>query len=140
MARTGDGCKSTFPAVDASEFGRRIRAARAYADLSRPKLAIQLGMSEGYVRDLENGKSVKELERRGLLERMVEITGMPAAFFTVDLESIAALDAERIRRAAELLGPQLLAAARALDQAQGQVPPGTDAQDHQGPGSEGGRG
>lgn len=66
------------------DFAARIRAGRAYADLSREQLAEQLGMSAGYVKNVENGKGLKPLEARSLLEALPEITGLPRSFFLGD--------------------------------------------------------
>lgn len=34
--------------MDSAELGKRVRAARGYADMNRPALASAIGMSESY--------------------------------------------------------------------------------------------
>lgn len=70
--------------MDPEEFGKRVRAARGYADMNRPTLATAIGMSEGYMRNVEAGKNIKAPEMVGLITKISQATGLPSAFFTVD--------------------------------------------------------
>jgi transcriptional regulator with XRE-family HTH domain len=73
-----------------AEVGRRIRAARAYADIKQPHLAAQLGVSRDTVYRLEKGgRQLRPLENEeALLERIADLCGLPAAFFTIDLAEL----------------------------------------------------
>lgn len=86
------------------DFGARVRAARRYVKLSQQNLADALGMGLTYVKNVENSKGLKDIEKRGLLERLVELTGMPEPFFTADerplLQRVSELEEEvRLLRA-----------------------------------------
>jgi transcriptional regulator with XRE-family HTH domain len=63
-----------------NDFGARVRAARAYKNLTREELGEQIGMSGGWVKNLENGAQPDALKARALLEVLPEITGLPEAF------------------------------------------------------------
>lgn len=74
-----------------------MKAGRAYAgDMSQADLAEALGMSHGYIKTVEAGKRLKDLEARALLERLPEVTGLPRSFFTG--EDPAGEDSEKIDR------------------------------------------
>jgi transcriptional regulator with XRE-family HTH domain len=78
-----------------AEVGRRIRAARAYADLKQPELAEQLGVSRDTLYRLEKGgRQLRPLEdEHALLGRIGELCGLPLAFFTEPFEKLeSALD------------------------------------------------
>lgn len=63
------------------EFAKRLRAARAYADLSRKRLAAELGTSESDVRRWEEADETKRrlspAQRRAHLVAVAEACGVP---------------------------------------------------------------
>jgi transcriptional regulator with XRE-family HTH domain len=87
-----------------AEVRRRLRAARAYAGLSRTELAERLGISKDTIERIENGRrQFGEFELPGLLEKFADATGLPAGFFTEDWR---ALEEQRLMRERPL-EPQL---------------------------------
>jgi transcriptional regulator with XRE-family HTH domain len=71
---------------DPDEIAARIRAARAWARLTRPELAERLGRSKSTIERMENGDpaalgvgSSKKLAR--LWVELAEATGIPSVFF-----------------------------------------------------------
>jgi transcriptional regulator with XRE-family HTH domain len=67
------------------DLGNRIRAARAYAGgMSQDELATQLNMSLGWLKTVESGRGVKDIEALGLIERVSDISRIPKAWFTAD--------------------------------------------------------
>jgi transcriptional regulator with XRE-family HTH domain len=78
------------------EVGRRIRAARAYADIKQPDLARELGVSRDTLYRLEKGgRQLRPLEDEGaLLARIAEICGLPDVFFTGNFHSMLSPRAE----------------------------------------------
>jgi transcriptional regulator with XRE-family HTH domain len=103
-----------------SQYAPRLRAARAYANLTQEELAEQLGVDSQTIKRRESGKQEpKKAERIAV----ATITGVPLAFIENGWEGVTAQpDDERIRQAAALLGPALIEAARAVGQAQGGAP------------------
>ncbi len=97
------------PLEDPFELGRRISAARGYAQIQRPELGERLGVDVKQVRLWETGRDLGESveERRGLAERVVEATEAPRFFFGLpdgeaDLErrvEVLELDVAELRRA-----------------------------------------
>jgi transcriptional regulator with XRE-family HTH domain len=69
------------PLDDTIELGRRIRAARAYADVRRPAFARMLEISVSQVDDWEAGLGLGESveEREELACRILAATGCPPA-------------------------------------------------------------
>jgi transcriptional regulator with XRE-family HTH domain len=65
----------------APDFGARVRAARGYLNLSQADFGKVIAMSEGYVKGVERGDGKADIAIRGLIERMVELTGFPESFF-----------------------------------------------------------
>lgn len=107
--------------LEQPEIGRRIRAARGYADgMSQPDLAGLLQMSEGYLRQVENGKQLKPVEAAGLIERVSEICGVPVSFFTADFgrldNEVDDASFKELEAAVERATRDLRDARRALDQ------------------------
>lgn len=104
-----------MPEIDLPpDFGERVRAARNYLHVSQADFAEKLRMSVGYVKAIEKNKGLRELEKRGLLDSLVEITGLPETFFTGDErpllkrvteleEAVRLLRAETALRDAEVL-------------------------------------
>lgn len=67
------------------DLGNRIRAARGYAGgMSQEELATQLNMSLGWLKTVESGRGVKEIEALGVIERVSGICHIPKAWFTAD--------------------------------------------------------
>jgi transcriptional regulator with XRE-family HTH domain len=72
------------------DFGRRIKAARAYAgegtsQMSQATLAAEIGVSTGTLKALEAGtRAVKDFEAPGVIARVSEATGLPPGFFSID--------------------------------------------------------
>lgn len=72
--------------MDAVEAGKRVRAARAYLGMSAAHLADVSGIGYRRLRKAEAG------ERRltdGELERVAELCGVPAVWFTAPWDDIA---------------------------------------------------
>lgn len=69
-----------------NEFGRRLRAARAYAGLSQDALGKQLKRSHVYVGEIENGERTPN---DGEVYMLAESCGLPMEFFTVDWSSLS---------------------------------------------------
>lgn len=80
------------------DFGERVRAARRYLNLSQADFAERLRMGTTYVKNVEKNKGLKDLEKRGLLDRLVELTNLPESFFTGDerplLERVSELESQ----------------------------------------------
>jgi transcriptional regulator with XRE-family HTH domain len=72
---------------DDYQLGRRIRAARALAGLSRAALAERIGVREGMVAKYEIGARIPGADR---LERLSAVCGVPVEFFRADLDALAA--------------------------------------------------
>lgn len=66
-----------------ADFGMRIKAARGYmGDLSQKALGDKLGYGVTYVKQLESGpKQLKQVQARGLVDQLAEISGLPIEFF-----------------------------------------------------------
>lgn len=76
-------------AVAPNELGNRLRAARGYAAMSQDELANRLGMSLPTFQRTEMGqRGLKPYEKRALVEAVADETGLPSAFFTVDLAEL----------------------------------------------------
>lgn len=142
------------------QFGRYVALAMHRADVSRRLKAARWlagGIDEkGRVTSLtvealaqlaplpENGISqnrLEEIEQQKVdarpmeLEKIARALGVPDAWFSAPTPIQPALSEDVVRRAAELLGPQLLAAAQALLREQEAERGDTDEQDpHQGAG------
>ena len=66
------------------DFGDRLRAARAYLDLSRDQFADELatpGLSSSTIKGYEGGTRPEPLKAAAIIARLVEVTGLPASFF-----------------------------------------------------------
>ena len=61
------------------EFGRRFKAALAYADIRNYELAYKLGVTKMQISYYCTGQNVPRTAR---LKRISEITGVPFDFFT----------------------------------------------------------
>jgi transcriptional regulator with XRE-family HTH domain len=73
---------------DAQEIRRRLRAARAYADLSLDGLAAAVEIGRNTLVRIENGsRNPKAMELRAV----ADACGLPYEFFTVDFADLAAL-------------------------------------------------
>lgn len=73
---------------DPSEVGRRVRAARAYADdMSQPELGEALG-SASTIKRIEAGKRIAQPHE---LEKIATACGLPVEFFTIDFSFLPAL-------------------------------------------------
>lgn len=67
------------------DLGNRIRAARGYAGgMSQDDLAIQINMSLGWLKTVESGRGVKDIEALGLIDRVSTVCGIPREWFTAD--------------------------------------------------------
>ncbi len=63
------------------ELGRRIRAARAYGQLSQVEMARKLGVSTATLIRYEKGQhEVPDLSRMGIATKVVELTGIESDF------------------------------------------------------------
>lgn len=59
------------------ELGKRIRAARAYGQMSQTEMARKLGISSATLIRYEKGKvEVPSLARKELTQRVIDLTGM----------------------------------------------------------------
>jgi transcriptional regulator with XRE-family HTH domain len=68
-----------------SEVAKRVRAARAYAGLSIPELADELGVGAQTIKRVEAGT---RRPRRYELWGIADICGLPRWFFEADLASV----------------------------------------------------
>jgi transcriptional regulator with XRE-family HTH domain len=76
-----------------AETARRLRAARGYADLSRPALGDALEVSKDTIERIENGRRVLgEFERETFLQRAAAACGLPYEFFTVNFDRLRELN------------------------------------------------
>jgi transcriptional regulator with XRE-family HTH domain len=124
------------------EAKRRIAAARILRGLTQEELDT-LGAVDGLGRQelsrTERGELPVTRVRREVLARLLNL---PVEWFLQDsIDDLVrwpteGLPPDQIRRAAELLAPQLLEAARALQQASETGPPAQGEQDHRGAGGE----
>lgn len=72
------------------ELSKRIRAARAYANMSAAELAERTGMSVSTLARLERGeRQPSKVEAAGLAVAVGEATGLPTVFFTGDFEGMS---------------------------------------------------
>lgn len=63
------------------ELGRRIRAARAYGQLSQVEMARKLGVSTATLIRYEKGQhEVPDLSRMGIATKVIELTGIDSDF------------------------------------------------------------
>jgi transcriptional regulator with XRE-family HTH domain len=92
---TGEGCDSPDPMTEGMDVGRRVRAARALAGLSRAELAERVAVSEAMVGRYETGHRHPVGER---LERIAAACVVSVAFFHANLgaldRSVAELSAQ----------------------------------------------
>lgn len=63
------------------DFGARVRAARAYKNMTREELGTELGVSAGFLKGVEGGNRPDPIKARGLVERLPEVTDLPEQFF-----------------------------------------------------------
>ena len=63
---------------------RRIRAARAYAGVDQKAVANRLGVSAATVSAWERGANVPQISRPGLIEGLVDLSGLPRSFFETE--------------------------------------------------------
>lgn len=64
-----------------ANFGKRIRAARCYGQISQVEMARKLGISVGTLYEYEKGRrEVPALTRPGLAARVEELTGIGEGF------------------------------------------------------------
>jgi transcriptional regulator with XRE-family HTH domain len=68
------------------DIGRRIRAARALADLSASDVGDRIGLSKDTMRKYEGGHRVPKAD---VIERVAQACGLPVEFFYVDLSVLA---------------------------------------------------
>jgi ribosome-binding protein aMBF1 (putative translation factor) len=67
------------------DFSRRVRAARAYADISRATLADGLTLTKAALERLEAGlNNLTEEEATTVVRELSKATRLPEAFFTGD--------------------------------------------------------
>jgi transcriptional regulator with XRE-family HTH domain len=67
------------------ELGRRIRAARSYAELSQIEMARRLGVSSATLIRWEKGKrEVEPLTRMGVALQVTEVTDFPVEDFLTE--------------------------------------------------------
>jgi transcriptional regulator with XRE-family HTH domain len=66
------------PVLGLEETARRVRAARAYAGLSIPRLAKELGVGMQTIKRIESGR---RSPRRYELWGIADICGLPSGFF-----------------------------------------------------------
>jgi transcriptional regulator with XRE-family HTH domain len=135
----------TTVVLDQEQLKRRLVAARALRDVSQAELAGQLeadGLGKHDLGRIERGDlTMMPAHRRALAHHL----RLPERWFTdPDTDSLLVFDEPRdvsdddLRRAAELLAPQLLSAARALRQEQDSEQPSTDGPGRQSAGGEAG--
>ena len=73
-----------------AELARRVRAARAYAGLSRGELAEKIGMSEATLKRVELGeRGLGDLEADTFVHRVAAAANLPAEFLTAPFERLA---------------------------------------------------
>lgn len=71
------------------DFGRRLRAASAYAGLTVEQVADALGMTPAALGRVEAGaEKLEDDERRALMGAVARVTGLPEAFFTISLAQL----------------------------------------------------
>jgi transcriptional regulator with XRE-family HTH domain len=71
------------------DFGRRLRAASAYAGLTVDQVADALGMTPAALGRIEAGaEQLEGDERRALMGAVARVTGLPEAFFTISLAQL----------------------------------------------------
>lgn len=99
-----------------SEYAPRIRAARAYKGFTQEELAEELGVDVQTIKRREAGKQDPKRSERIAIAAICEV---PLDFLENGFGGSYMLSDEQLRTAAELLGPQLLEAARALEPTSG---------------------
>jgi transcriptional regulator with XRE-family HTH domain len=124
------------------EAKRRIAAARILRGLTQEELDV-LGAADGLGRQelsrTERGELPVTRVRREALARLLNL---PVEWFLQDsIDDLVRWPAEglapdQVKRAAELLAPQLLEAARALQQTSDKAQPAPGERDHRGAGGE----
>jgi transcriptional regulator with XRE-family HTH domain len=117
-------------ALEPDEVARRIRAARELRGLSQAQLGELLaadGLGSTDAGRIERNEIPMTRVHRDALIRALRV---PERWLTADnVDEIVGVQLSD-EDLARLLGPQLLAAVRALRLAEGQEPPDEDAQDH----------
>jgi transcriptional regulator with XRE-family HTH domain len=84
------------------ELARRVRAARAYAELTQEDMAERLGVSVVTYKRVEAGKRALGMRE---VRRVSEITRMPLDFFTEDIGSLSASgDKQQLQEVRDELG------------------------------------
>ncbi len=74
----------------------RLRAARAYADISQKDMATKLGVDRATIRNWEQGRTTpKGHALRGLLEDYIQHTGIDRAWFETKKLNITKFIADR---------------------------------------------
>lgn len=72
--------------ISSAEFAKRMRAARAYLDLTLAEAGAKLDYSPSHLSYLEsadsNGHEFRPRDRRGIMSVYCELTGWSEAFFT----------------------------------------------------------
>jgi transcriptional regulator with XRE-family HTH domain len=72
-----------------TNLGRRIRAARAHAGISRETLAESLAFTVGRLERLEAGVDEPSgREREDVIRELADATRLPTRFFTVDYDQL----------------------------------------------------
>lgn len=67
------------------DLGQRVRAARAYAGISREMLADAMGLKSATLGRIEAGvEPLAGDDRRAIIHSVATVTGIPEAAFTVD--------------------------------------------------------
>jgi transcriptional regulator with XRE-family HTH domain len=76
------------------ELGRRIKAARAYAELSQIEMARKLGVSSGTLIRWEKGqREIEPLTRMGVALQVAELTNYPVREFLTEAAAMEVSDA-----------------------------------------------
>lgn len=120
------GCMSDSR-YSAADYAARVRAARGYAGLDREDIAKALNLSVRTYSRIESGERLAEPTERMTI---AELCSVPPLFMEIGWDLAApvgdeTISDEEVTRAAALLAPQLLAAARALRRAPGSAPRST---------------
>lgn len=122
--------------LDPEELDRRLKAIRMLRQISQTEMAVMLeaeGFGKHDLGRIERGQMALTGARRRELARILRV---PESYFTAeDLDEVLfaagtdKLTDDQIRRAAELMAPQLLEAARALAPTSGKEQQGSGARD-----------
>jgi DNA-binding XRE family transcriptional regulator len=78
----------TDESTDAKELGRRVRAARAYRDVTQTELGDELGHGRDTIGRWEKGEVDQDYKVDSFRRAAVKLTSMPEEFFVINFDDL----------------------------------------------------